>query len=60
MYKEVKTSKTAIWVELCIVCSSEMVGDVAMWMFEDIFPDLHSASGTQPEVSPKGARSARV
>ncbi len=36
-----------------------MVGDVVIWMVEDILPDLPSASGTQLELSPEGARSAR-
>ncbi len=48
------------WVELCSVCSSEKDGDVVTWLVEDILPDLPSASGTQLEVSPEGARSARV
>ncbi len=48
------------WVELWCVCSSEKVGDVVIWMAEDILPDLPPASGTQLEVSPEGARSARV
>ncbi len=48
------------WVELWSVCSSEKVGDVVLWMVEDILPDLPSASGTQLEVSAEGARSARV
>ncbi len=39
--------KRVNWVELWIVCSSEKVGDVIVWMFEDILPDLPSASGTQ-------------
>ncbi len=48
------------WVELWNVSSSEKVGDVVMWMVEDILPNLPSASGTQLEVSPEGARSVRV
>ncbi len=44
-------------MELRSVCSSEKVGDVVMWMVEDILPDLPSASDTQLEVSPEGARS---
>ncbi len=48
------------WVELCSVRSSEKVGDVVMLMFEDILLDFPSALGTQLEVSPEGARSARV
>ncbi len=42
------------------VCSSVKVGDVVIWMVEDILPDLRSASGTQLEVSPEGARSDLV
>ncbi len=48
------------WVELWSVCSSEKVGDIVIWMIEYILPDLPSATGTQFEVSPEGARSARV
>ncbi len=47
-------------MEFCSVCSSEKVGDDVLWMFEDILPNLPSASGTQLEVSAEGARSARV
>ncbi len=47
-------------MELWSVCSSEKFGDVVIWMVEDVLPDLPSASGTQFEVSPEGARSARV
>ncbi len=47
-------------MELWNVSSSEKVGDVVMWMVEDVLPDLPSASGTLLEVSPEGARSARV
>ncbi len=47
-------------LELWRFCSSEKVGDAVTWMVEDILPDLPLASGTQLEVSPEGARSARV
>ncbi len=48
------------WVELLSVCNSEKIGDVVMWMVEDILLDLPSASGTQLGVSPEVVRFARV
>ncbi len=57
----VKCSKAVeAWVEWWSVFSSEKVGDIVRWMVEDIRPDLPSASGTERDVSPEGARSARV
>ncbi len=47
-------------MELWRVCSSEKVGDVVIWMVEDILLELPSASGTHLEVTPKCARSAQV
>ncbi len=47
-------------MELWRVCSSEKVEDVVIQMVKDILPDLPSSSGTQLEVRPEGARSARV
>ncbi len=48
------------WVKWCNVCSGEKIRGVVKWMVEDILPDLPSGSGTQLEVSPDGAMSARV
>ncbi len=47
-------------MELWSVCSGEEVGDVVMWMEEDILLDVSSTLGTQLEKSPEGAMFARV